>query len=78
MQHVTQSNLISSFNLTSCRISKNHSSCNKVEEEKNHSSKGTERRTMPEGKRKKEIKKKIGLDGRRRIKKEVVQDKKDA
>lgn len=34
---------------------------------------------MPEGKRKKEIKKKkIGLDGRRRIKKEVVQDKKDA
>lgn len=50
-----------------------------MEEEKNHSSKGTERRTMPEGKRKKEIKKKkIGLDGRRRIKKEVVQDKKDA
>lgn len=29
-----------------------------MEEEKNHSSKGTERRTMPEGKRKKEIKKK--------------------
>lgn len=49
-----------------------------MEEEKNHSSKGTERRTMPEGKRKKEIKKKIDLDGRRRIKKEVVQDKKDA